>query len=195
MGCLYHIITLSDLLIPWHRAVRVAPFSNRLAHAVPSDVQSLRCFANFEALRFSDPIRMLAENMVDRMVKKSSETGGRYISVHLRFEEVPESVSFFLQYTVLNQYLLCLLVDLSWILSVLHCLCMLFPLQDMVAFSCCTYDGGEEEKREMDIARERGWRGKFNKRGRIIRPGAIRMDGKCPLTPLEVHGVFKCLPH
>ncbi|RVX01260.1 O-fucosyltransferase 9 [Vitis vinifera] len=137
-------------------AVRVAPFSNRLAHAVPSDSQSLRCLANFEALRFSDPIRMLAENMVDRMIKNSSESGGKYISVHLRFEEVAESVSLLLQGT------------------------------DMVAFSCCMYDGGEEEKHEMDIARERGWRGKFNKRGRIIRPGAIRMDGKCPLTPLEV---------
>ena len=57
----------------------------------------------------------------------------------------------------------------------------------MVAFSCCEYDGGEEEKSEMDIARERSWRGKFHRRGRIIRPGAIRMDGKCPLTPLEVY--------
>lgn len=59
-------------------------------------------------------------------------------------------------------------------------------IKDMVAFSCCIYDGGEEEKREMDIARERSWRGKFRKRGRIIRPGANRRDGKCPLTPLEV---------
>ncbi|KAF8404243.1 hypothetical protein HHK36_009125 [Tetracentron sinense] len=125
-------------------AVRIAPFSNRLAHAVPSNIQVLRCLANYEALRFSQSIRMLAENMVDRMIKNSSMSGGKYISVHLRFEE------------------------------------------DMVAFSCCTYDGGEEEKHEMDIARERSWRGKFNKRGRVIRPGAIRMDGKCPLTPLEV---------
>lgn len=61
-----------------------------------------------------------------------------------------------------------------------------FSLKDMVAFSCCEYDGGEEEKREMDIARERSWRGKFRKRGRVIRPGANRVDGKCPLTPLEV---------
>ncbi|KAJ7949699.1 O-fucosyltransferase [Quillaja saponaria] len=125
-------------------AVRIAPFSNRLAHAVPSSVQRLRCMANFEALRFSEPIRTLADSMVDRMVKKSSQSGGKYISVHLRFEE------------------------------------------DMVAFSCCEYDGGEEEKHEMDIARERSWRGKFRKRGRIIRPGANRVDGKCPLTPLEV---------
>ncbi|XP_058218183.1 O-fucosyltransferase 9 isoform X2 [Rhododendron vialii] len=125
-------------------AVRIAPFSNRLAHAVPSNIQGIRCLANFEALRFSEPIRILAAKMVDRMVRNSSKSGGKYVSVHLRFEE------------------------------------------DMVAFSCCEYDGGEEEKREMDIARERSWRGKFRRRGRIIRPGAIRMDGKCPLTPLEV---------
>ncbi|GMP47831.1 hypothetical protein CsSME_00015402 [Camellia sinensis var. sinensis] len=126
------------------RAVRIAPFSNRLAHAVPSNIQGLRCLANFEALRFSEPIRILAAKMVDRMLHNNSKSGGKYISVHLRFEE------------------------------------------DMVAFSCCEYDGGKEEKLEMDIARERSWRGKFRRRGRIIRPGAIRMDGKCPLTPLEV---------
>lgn len=125
-------------------AVRIAPFSNRLAHAVPPNIQGLRCLANYEALRFSKPIRALAENMVDRMVMNSSLSGGKYISVHLRFEE------------------------------------------DMVAFSCCIYDGGEEEKREMDKARERGWRGKFNKTGRVIRPGVNRINGKCPLTPLEV---------
>lgn len=56
----------------------------------------------------------------------------------------------------------------------------------MVAFSCCVYDGGEKEKLDMDAARERGWKGKFTKRGRVIRPGAIRLNGKCPLTPLEV---------
>jgi len=56
----------------------------------------------------------------------------------------------------------------------------------MVAFSCCEYDGGEEEKHEMDIARERSWRGKFKRKHRIIKPGANRVDGRCPLTPLEV---------
>lgn len=56
----------------------------------------------------------------------------------------------------------------------------------MVAFSCCIYDGGDGEKRDMDAARERGWKGKFTKPGRVIRPGAIRLNGKCPLTPLEV---------
>ncbi|XP_050214697.1 O-fucosyltransferase 9 isoform X2 [Mercurialis annua] len=140
------VIPIFHLNSVWQdkRAVRIAPFSNRLAHAVPSDVQGIRCLANFEALRFAEPIRTLAEKMVDRMIKNSSESGGKYVSVHLRFE------------------------------------------MDMVAFSCCEYDGGEEERREMDIAREKSWRGKFRKRGRVIRPGANRVDGKCPLTPLEV---------
>jgi len=51
-------------------------------------MQGLRCLTNFEALRFSESIRLLAENMVERMVKNSSMSGGKYISVHLRFEEV-----------------------------------------------------------------------------------------------------------
>jgi len=56
----------------------------------------------------------------------------------------------------------------------------------MVAFSCCVFDGGDNEKKELDAAREKGWRGKFTRPGRVVRPGAIRMNGKCPLTPLEV---------
>lgn len=56
----------------------------------------------------------------------------------------------------------------------------------MVAFSCCVYDGGENEKLDMDAARERGWKGKFTKPGRVILPESIRLNGSCPLTPLEV---------
>ncbi|CAA7396812.1 unnamed protein product [Spirodela intermedia] len=130
-------------------AVRIAPFSSRLAHTVPANVQKLRCFANYDALRFSEPIRMLAENMIDRMVRNSSFSGGKYISVHLRFEK------------------------------------------DMVAFSCCTYDGGKEEKREMDDAREWSWRGKFRRPHRMVKPGTVRKDGKCPLTPLEVGMILR----
>lgn len=52
------------------------------------NIQALRCLANYEALRFSEPIRILADNMVDRMIKRSSLTDGKYVSVHLRFEEV-----------------------------------------------------------------------------------------------------------
>ena len=68
--------------------MRIAPFSNRLAQSVPSNIQALRCLVNYHALRFSESIRALADNLVDRMTKKSSLTGGKYVSVHLRFEEV-----------------------------------------------------------------------------------------------------------
>lgn len=60
-------------------------------------------------------------------------------------------------------------------------------MKDMVAFSCCEYDGGAEEKREMDIARERSWRGKFKRKNKVIKPGTNRINGKCPMTPLEVY--------
>lgn len=79
---------ISTSLIPLCRAVRIAPFSNRLAQAVPPNIQRLRCLSNFQALRFSEPIRTLAEKMVDRMVNNSSQSGGKYVSVHLRFEMV-----------------------------------------------------------------------------------------------------------
>ncbi|KAF6172344.1 hypothetical protein GIB67_024966 [Kingdonia uniflora] len=124
--------------------IRISPFANRLSNDGPPAVQRLRCLANFEALRFSNPIATFADNLVARMKEHSSKNSGRYISVHLRFEE------------------------------------------DMVAFSCCIFDGGEQERIDMDAAREKGWRGKFTKPGRVIRPGAIRTNGKCPLTPLEV---------
>ncbi|KAK2965413.1 hypothetical protein RJ640_001490 [Escallonia rubra] len=126
------------------KVIRISPFANRLSFDAPPAVQRLRCLANYEALRFSSPILDLGKTLVTRMKEHSANNGGKYVSVHLRFEE------------------------------------------DMVAFSCCVYDGGKKEKEDMDAARERGWRGKFTKPGRVIRPGAIRMNGKCPLTPLEV---------
>ncbi|KAK3004448.1 hypothetical protein RJ639_019570, partial [Escallonia herrerae] len=126
------------------KVIRISPFANRLSFDAPPAVQRLRCLANYEALRFSSPILDLGVTLVTRMKEHSANNGGKYVSVHLRFEE------------------------------------------DMVAFSCCVYDGGKKEKEDMDAARERGWRGKFTKPGRVIRPGAIRMNGKCPLTPVEV---------
>lgn len=56
----------------------------------------------------------------------------------------------------------------------------------MVAFSCCVYDGGEAEKVEMDSIREKGWKGKFKQKEHLIQPGFNRINGKCPLSPLEV---------
>ncbi|XP_045792453.1 protein ESMERALDA 1-like isoform X1 [Trifolium pratense] len=136
-----------DVVLPKlleEQVIRISPFANRLSFDAPPAVQRLRCLANYEALRFSSPILNLSESLVARMRKKSIMNGGKYVSIHLRFEE------------------------------------------DMVAFSCCVFDGGKQERDDMVAARERGWKGKFTKPGRVIRPGAIRINGKCPLTPLEV---------
>lgn len=89
---------LLDIGVIW-----ISPFANRLSSEVPPNIQRLRCLANYEALKFSVPITSLAEKLVKRMIGASSRSNGKYIAVHLRFEE------------------------------------------DMVAFSCCVYDGVVED--------------------------------------------------
>jgi len=70
------------------RVIRISPFANRLSFDAPPVVQRLRCLANYEALRFSSPILSIGEALVERMRKHSAINGGKYVSVHLRFEEV-----------------------------------------------------------------------------------------------------------
>ena len=55
-----------------------------------------------------------------------------------------------------------------------------------MAFSCCLYDGGEAENFEMDSIREKGWGEKFKRKAQFSTPGLNRINGKCPMTPLEV---------
>lgn len=126
--------------------IRFSPFANRLAYdGIPKKIQKLRCYTNFVALRFSQPIAEMGDTVVKRMKAKSASTNGNYVSIHLRFEE------------------------------------------DMVAFSQCVYKGDQEEKTQLDNAREKSWRGKFNRTGRVnLSPEDIRRDGKCPMTPVEV---------
>ncbi|KZV28837.1 hypothetical protein F511_06271 [Dorcoceras hygrometricum] len=127
-----------------NRVIRISPFANRLATSIPPHIQYLRCLANYKALRFSSTIMNLAKVIVSRMISKSLEAGGKYVAVHIRFEE------------------------------------------DMVAFSCCEYDGGEAEKSEMDEIREKGWGKKFSRKNRVFEPEVNRVNGRCPMTPLEV---------
>ncbi|KAL4557173.1 hypothetical protein LXL04_035345 [Taraxacum kok-saghyz] len=54
---------------------------------VHPDVQRFRCLANFEALRFPSPLSTMGETLVSRMKERSKVNGGKYISVHLRFQE------------------------------------------------------------------------------------------------------------
>lgn len=60
---------------------------------MPYPVQRLRCLANFEALKFSNPISTLADKLISRMIEKSAN--GKYVAVHLRFEEVNKSLFFY----------------------------------------------------------------------------------------------------
>lgn len=55
---------------------------------VPPSIQYLRCLANYEALQFSSSISHMAKKLVERMTEMSSRSGGKYVSIHLRFEEV-----------------------------------------------------------------------------------------------------------
>ena len=56
----------------------------------------------------------------------------------------------------------------------------------MVAFSCCVYDGGKSEQLEMELIREKGWGEKFKRKEYVIAPDRNRINGRCPMTPLEV---------
>ncbi|CAN1235779.1 O-fucosyltransferase 11, partial [Linum perenne] len=132
-----------------HGVLRFAPFANRLAMSVPPNIQLLRCITNYKALRYAPPVSTLAEKLVNRMIEKSSINGGKYVSIHLRFE------------------------------------------QDMVAFSCCTYDGGAAERNELASYRESEWKEKFKRTDRDVNPGLNRIEGKCPLTPLEVGMILR----
>ncbi|KAL6515576.1 hypothetical protein OROHE_018610 [Orobanche hederae] len=124
--------------------VRISPFANRLSTSIPPNIQFLRCLANYKALRFSSTILSLSKKLVNRMIAKSLNSRGKYVSVHLRFEE------------------------------------------DMVAFSCCVYDGGEREKSELSAIRQKGWAKKFLQKDRIFAPDLNRVNGRCPMTPVEV---------
>lgn len=72
-----------------YRVIRFSPFANRLAYdGIPKKIQKLRCYTNFVALRFSQPIAEMGDTVVKRMKAKSASTNGNYVSIHLRFEEV-----------------------------------------------------------------------------------------------------------
>ena len=75
-------------LFPWHRVIRISPFANRLSFDAPRPVQRFRCLANNVALRFAKPILTQGKTLVKKMKELSANNAGKYVSVHLRFEEV-----------------------------------------------------------------------------------------------------------
>ncbi|KAF7829491.1 O-fucosyltransferase 16 [Senna tora] len=70
------------------RAVQLTKFDYRLSNKLDTDYQKLRCRVNYHALRFTNPIIAMGENLVNRMRMRSKH----YIALHLRFE--PDMLAF-----------------------------------------------------------------------------------------------------
>ncbi|KAJ9560661.1 hypothetical protein OSB04_005821 [Centaurea solstitialis] len=64
------------------KVLMLTKFDYRLANRLDTDLQKLRCRANYHALRYTDPIREMGEKLVERMRMKSKH----FIALHLRFE-------------------------------------------------------------------------------------------------------------
>uniref|UniRef100_A0A5B7BJJ3 O-fucosyltransferase family protein n=1 Tax=Davidia involucrata TaxID=16924 RepID=A0A5B7BJJ3_DAVIN len=69
-------------------AVQLTKFDYRLANKLETDLQKLRCRVNYDALKFTDPIREMGKKLVHRMRLRSKH----YIALHLRFE--PDMLAF-----------------------------------------------------------------------------------------------------
>ncbi|KAI3774240.1 hypothetical protein L1987_48787 [Smallanthus sonchifolius] len=69
-------------LLERKKVVMLTKFDYRLSNNLDTDLQKLRCQANYHALRYTDPIRETGKRLVERMRMKSE----CYIALHLRFE-------------------------------------------------------------------------------------------------------------
>ncbi|XP_044512185.1 O-fucosyltransferase 16 isoform X2 [Mangifera indica] len=69
-------------------AVQLSKFDYRLSNRLDTDLQKLRCRANYHALSFTDSIREMGEKLVQRMRLRSKH----FIALHLRFE--PDMLAF-----------------------------------------------------------------------------------------------------
>ncbi|KAL7604932.1 hypothetical protein Lser_V15G17074 [Lactuca serriola] len=69
-------------LLEKKKVVMLTKFDYRLANKLDTDLQKLRCRANYHALRYTNPIQEMGKKLVERMRMKSN----RYIALHLRFE-------------------------------------------------------------------------------------------------------------
>ncbi|KAB2636377.1 hypothetical protein D8674_026911 [Pyrus ussuriensis x Pyrus communis] len=69
-------------------AVQLTKFDYRLSNKLDSNLQKLRCRANYQALKFTDTIRKMGKKLVERMSMKNKH----FIALHLRFE--PDMLAF-----------------------------------------------------------------------------------------------------
>lgn len=70
------------------QAVQLNKFDYRLSNKLRDDLQKLRCRVNYHALKFTDPILKMGNELVRRMRLRSKH----YIALHLRFE--PDMLAF-----------------------------------------------------------------------------------------------------
>lgn len=70
------------------QAVQLNKFDYRLSNKLRDDLQKLRCRVNYHALKFTDPILQMGNQLVRRMRLRSKH----YIALHLRFE--PDMLAF-----------------------------------------------------------------------------------------------------
>ncbi|KAJ8570970.1 hypothetical protein K7X08_037942 [Anisodus acutangulus] len=63
-------------------AVQLTKFDYRLSNRLDTELQKLRCRANYHALKFTDPIIEMGRELVERIRKKSKH----FLALHLRFE-------------------------------------------------------------------------------------------------------------
>ncbi|KAL3514855.1 hypothetical protein ACH5RR_027572 [Cinchona calisaya] len=70
------------------QAIQLNKFDYRLSNRLETEFQKLRCRVNYHALRFTDPIIRMGEELVRRMRMRSKH----FIALHLRFE--PDMLAF-----------------------------------------------------------------------------------------------------
>ncbi|KAG0567481.1 hypothetical protein M758_7G140400 [Ceratodon purpureus] len=70
-------------LLKQHKVLSFTHADSRLANNdLPDEVQRLRCRSNYLALKYAEPIRQLAQTLIERIGKD-----GPYIALHLRYEK------------------------------------------------------------------------------------------------------------
>lgn len=83
------------------QAVQLTKFDYRLSNKLDTDLQKLRCRANYHALKFTNPINEMGKKLVERMRMKSKH----FIALHLRYIAIfLKLVEFFFPLYVLMYY-------------------------------------------------------------------------------------------
>ncbi|OIW14792.1 hypothetical protein TanjilG_05413 [Lupinus angustifolius] len=76
-----YINRILPVLLKKH-AIQLNKFDYRLANKLDTEYQKMRCRVNYHALKFTNPIRAMGEQLVHQMRMRSKH----YIALHLRFE-------------------------------------------------------------------------------------------------------------